>query len=269
MLRASTDAAAPPPLSAYQELAPPSELRDLLVCRWRQQVTADRAQRIVPDGCIDLVWRAGRELIVAGPATRATIAALPAGSMTVGVRFAPGTGAGVAGLPLGELRDENVSLAEVWGAEVVARLEEMLVAAATPLAQIELLERAVAARRALAPPADPLVLAAVAAVGDAGRGGAASGAREPRVHELSEALGIGERQLLRRFRTAVGYGPKTLARVLRLQRFLAAAWAEPGATSGGGLARLALDAGYADQAHLTRDCRELAGLPPRRLLSGG
>lgn len=261
MPRATTDVAAPsPPLSAYQELAPPLELRDLLVCRWRQQVAVDRAQRVVPDGCVDLVWRAGRELIVAGPATRATIATLPAGSTTVGVRFAPGAGAGLAGVPLGELRDENVPLAQVWGDETTARLEEALAVAATPTAQVELLERAVAARRALVPPADALVLAAVETLG--------GGGREPRVRELSDALGIGERQLLRRFRAAVGYGPKTLARVLRFQRFLAAAWADPADATGGGLARLALDAGYADQAHLSRECRELAGLPPRRLLSG-
>ncbi|MDW5595199.1 helix-turn-helix domain-containing protein [Conexibacter stalactiti] len=282
MPRATTDAAAPPPpLSAYQELAPPRELRDLLVCRWRQQVVADRAQRVVPDGCVDLVWRAGRELIVAGPATRATIAALPAGSTTVGVRFAPGAGAGLAGFPLGELRDENVPLAQVWGEEAAARLEEALADAATAATQIELLEQAVVGRRALVPPADALVLAAVAAVGGsaglggagrlggARRGGGAWNGHEPRVRELSDALGIGERQLLRRFRAAVGYGPKTLARVLRFQRFLAAAWTDPAAATGGGLARLALDAGYADQAHLSRDCRELAGLPPRRLLRDG
>jgi AraC-like DNA-binding protein len=284
---ASTDAAAPPPLSTYRELAPSPELRDLLLCRWHQRVAADRAQRVVPDGCVDLVWRAGRELIVAGPATRATIAPLPAGSTTVGVRFAPGAGAALAGIPLCELRDENVPLAELWGGEATARLEDALAGADGVAAQLPLLERAVGARRAMAPAVDPLVAAAVGRLGAggarAGAGGASAraavgarerearerGLREPGVRELSEALGIGERQLLRRFRAAVGYGPKTLARVLRLQRFLAAAWADPGAAAGGGLGRLAIDVGYADQAHLSRDCRELAGLPPARLLRDG
>ena len=44
-----------------------------------------------------------------------------------------------------------------------------------------------------------------------------------RVAELGSALGVSERQLRRRFADAVGYGPKTLARVLRFQRFLASA----------------------------------------------
>jgi AraC-like DNA-binding protein len=274
--RASTDAAAPPPLSTYRELAPSPELGDLLLCRWHQRVAADRAQRVVPDGCVDLVWRAGRELIVAGPATRATIAPLPAGSTTAGVRFAPGAGAALAGIPLGELRDENVPLAELWGEEATARLEDALAGADGVAVQLALLERAVCERRAMAPAIDPLVAAAVGRLG-AGVGGARGrerearerSLREPGVRELSDALGIGERQLLRRFRAAVGYGPKTLARVMRLQRFLAAARADPGAAAGGGLGRLAIDVGYADQAHLSRDCRELAGLPPARLLRDG
>ena len=56
---------------------------------------------------------------------------------------------------------------------------------------------------------------------------------------------MSERQLLRRFRVAAGYGPKTLARVLRFARFV-------GGTDRGrsDIARLALDFGYADQAHL-------------------
>ena len=79
------------------------------------------------------------------------------------------------------------------------------------------------------------------------------------------ALGIGDRQLRRRFADAVGYGPKTLERVLRFQRFLglAAREARPD------LAWLALEAGYADQAHLTRECTRLAGLPPAALLAAG
>ena len=55
---------------------------------------------------------------------------------------------------------------------------------------------------------------------------------------------------------------KTLQRILRLQRFLALGRADPSAR----LARLAADAGYADQAHLGRDCRALAGATPAELV---
>jgi AraC-like DNA-binding protein len=61
---------------------------------------------------------------------------------------------------------------------------------------------------------------------------------------LSDALGVSERQLLRRFDKAVGYGPKTLDRVLRFQRFRSRA---PSVARGDeDLVRVAADLGYAD-----------------------
>jgi methylphosphotriester-DNA--protein-cysteine methyltransferase len=74
---------------------------------------------------------------------------------------------------------------------------------------------------------------------------------------MARDLGVSERQLRRRFHAAVGYGPKTLARILRFRRFVDAI--DRGRSD---LAALAFDAGYADQAHLTRETRRLAGLPP-------
>jgi len=93
-------------------------------------------------------------------------------------------------------------------------------------------------------------------------------ARQPhgRVADLPALIGLGERQLRRRFQVAVGYEPKRLARILRLQRLLALAERTP--PGRGRLAALALAAGYADQAHLVRECVELAGLTPGALLPG-
>jgi AraC-like DNA-binding protein len=70
---------------------------------------------------------------------------------------------------------------------------------------------------------------------------------------------VGARQLHRRSRTAFGYGPKTLSRVLRLQRALAVAG------EGASYAEVAARSGYADQPHLTREVRALTGLTPGRL----
>jgi AraC-like DNA-binding protein len=71
-------------------------------------------------------------------------------------------------------------------------------------------------------------------------------------------LGVSARQLHRRISDAVGYGPKVLARVLRFRRLQALSPAP--------LAELALDAGYADQAHMTAEVTELAGVSPVRFL---
>jgi transcriptional regulator GlxA family with amidase domain len=81
---------------------------------------------------------------------------------------------------------------------------------------------------------------------------------------VGRRLAISERQLRRRIERAIGYSPRTLARVLRLQRFLTLAGRD-----GADLARLAADAGYADQPHLTRDCKALTGLPAAALLATG
>jgi AraC-like DNA-binding protein len=79
---------------------------------------------------------------------------------------------------------------------------------------------------------------------------AAAGAR---VEEIADELGLGTRQLHRRCLAAFGYGPKLLGRVLRLQQALALGRdGRPGAEA-------AAVAGFADQAHLARDLRALAG----------
>ncbi|MCP2338197.1 helix-turn-helix domain-containing protein [Actinomadura rupiterrae] len=82
--------------------------------------------------------------------------------------------------------------------------------------------------------------------------GLASGAS---VRDVADAVGLGERQLRRRALASFGYGPKVLQRVLRFQQALRAARA------GAPLAETALDAGYADQAHMSHEVRELAGVP--------
>ena len=56
-------------------------------------------------------------------------------------------------------------------------------------------------------------------------------ARHPagRIADLCRLLEVGERRLRRRFAAAIGYGPKTFQRALRLQRVLAQAGRLPGA----------------------------------------
>ena len=88
---------------------------------------------------------------------------------------------------------------------------------------------------------------------------------------LATHLALSESQLRRRCLQAVGLSPKTLQRTLRFQGFLALAQA--GATASGrrgadGMAGLAVDVGYADQAHLSRECLRLTGVTPRQLLRG-
>lgn len=195
---------------------------------------------------MDLLWNDGR-LLVAGPDTRAYVAdGAPTG--WAGLRFYPGTAPAFLGVPAHELRDRRVELGDLWPAALVRRLTARVNAAGDPASGLEevVLERAAGIERP-----DPMLRRVVAAL-EAGRP----------VAVTADELGLGARQLHRKSLAAFGYGPKTLARVLRLQRALALA------RNGVPYAETAARTGYADQAHLARDVRELAGLPLGELLGG-
>jgi AraC-like DNA-binding protein len=236
-------------VSTYRELPPPAALADWVCCAWVSSRSG--GARILPDGCADLVWT-GRRLIVAGPATGSHVASEAPGATKVGVRFRVGAAGAALGLPAAELRDENPVAAEVIGTEPGERVEAVSDSAERMLME---LTAVVSERLRDAPPADPLVRAAALSLA----------APDARVREVAERLGLSERQLRRRFEDAVGYGPKVLARVLRLQRFVALA--RHGGAGEAGLSRLAFDAGYADQAHLSRECAALTGVTPSMLLA--
>jgi AraC-like DNA-binding protein len=89
------------------------------------------------------------------------------------------------------------------------------------------------------------------------------------VSALADSIGWSARRLHREITATCGYGPKTLQRIVRMQRTLRLARRRERAFPAAPLrlATLALDAGYADQAHMTRELRDLTGLTPRELLS--
>jgi AraC-like DNA-binding protein len=203
---------------------------------------------VLPDACVDIVWRRGR-LLVVGPDRESFMSPVEPGETIVGLRLRPGSAGRVLALPAGEIRSTRVSLEDVWDGRLAERLGE----AGGDEHRRALLEDAVGARLPGMADPDRLVLAAIRQLGRPGS----------LVRSLSRDLGTSERQLLRRFNAAVGYGPKTLDRVLRFQRFRRKALA------GVDLARLATELGYADQAHLTRECVRLSGLTPMRLAARG
>jgi AraC-like DNA-binding protein len=182
---------------------------------------------VLPDGSADVVWTDAGEVFVAGPDTGPVERSLPAGAVIRGLRFRPGAAGAALGLPASELRDLRVPLEEVCKGGVADLLRRLPKTA----------------------PPSPLVLEAIRRLGRP----------TSRVRSLSDALFVSERQLRRVFQEAVGYGPKTLDRVLRFQRFLSLRRA------GRDLAGAAAELGYADQAHLTRESVRLSGVSPAKL----
>jgi AraC-like DNA-binding protein len=231
---------------SYREHAPSDALAPWLACAWERRGDGGAPVRVLPDGCIDIVWTEGLGTHVVGANTTAFLVSVPAGTRVAGVRMQPGAGAALLGIDAAALRDARVALADVW-ADDGRVLEERVQAAADPVAAL-LAELGARAPR-LAPP-DPLVRGAVARLHDP----------RARVESLARELAVSARQLRRRFEASVGYGPKRLARVLRLERALGAA------RTGEELALAAAGAGYTDQAHFAHDCRALAGVSPSALL---
>lgn len=232
---------------SYREHAPPPALVPWLACTWERCAHDGESVRVLPDGCVDVVWteRSGTQIV--GANTTAFVVSIEAGRRVVGARLRPGAAPGLLGVAGEAVRDARVAVEELWGSEgagLARRLDEN----ADPVAG---LRAALLARAARAERPDHLVGETVARL-----------ARPDTVIAgLAGELGVSERQLRRRVSAAVGYGPKRLARVLRLERALNAARA------GEELARAAVEAGYADQAHFTNDCRALAGVPPSVVLA--
>lgn len=234
----------------YRELAPSSALAPLTRCRWRQHTHSARTLRIVPDRCMDLLWN-GRELLVAGSDSRFVDHHL-APSTTVGLRFRSGALPVLLDLTAEALRDQRIPLAHFWG-DRASRLVDALVGADAGK-ELGLLERALHEHpRATARP-DRLIAALTTLLADVQE-------PEPRIARVAHTLGLSERQLLRRTQRAIGYGPKLLARILRLEAAQRALHHTPERS----LAALAQELGYADQAHLSHDAAELFGTTPTRM----
>jgi AraC-like DNA-binding protein len=214
------------------------------VVLWQSVAPADGRTRILPDGCLDLIWD-GRELLVAGPDSAARWHESPAGSRYTGLRFHYGVGPALLGIPASEVLDASPPLAQLWPSAAVRLLAEQVAPdPATALARW-------AAGRGRDYPADPL----------GARVHELAGRAQP-VAQMADQLGLSARQLHRRCLPVFGYGPRRLSRILRMTRAL------DRARAGRPLAEVAAVCGYADQAHLTRELSALGGAPPTSLLAG-
>lgn len=248
--------------ASYIERPPVTALAGLVSSTWVQRIapgTAPYIHRNVPNGGIELVCRLGSVPRLAGPLTRARVETLAAGSTVVGLRFHPGAAAPVLGMPASELADLMLDADTVWGREVAAIGERM---AEAPSAQraVTLLQQVVAGRLADAVRPDPVVAEAVRRLMPWQTGDVTS---------LWSSLAMSERSFRRQCQAMIGVGPKALQRMLRFQGFLARvqyALSRGKRPEGEGLALLAAEAGYADQAHLTHECVRLTGVTPRVFL---
>ncbi|MDX8480378.1 AraC family transcriptional regulator [Mesorhizobium sp. VK24D] len=209
---------------------------------------------ITPDATIDLQWIDGR-FRIAGPDKELQIERPLAGAVIVGFRFRPGAAAGWLGVPAGEIVGGRLDLGELWGTRA-RELSDRIKAAPDLAGVVRQLEETVGMHTEGRDALDPLMGRAFEVIDEG------LPPETPLVPFLQRHLHMSERTLRRRFEDAFGYGPKTLDRILRFHRFRRL---REKAGDNASTAVLAVDAGYADQAHLIRESRRLTGVTPTAL----
>lgn len=213
---------------------------------------------LILDGAVAVVAgeggaRALSGLVVSGPRTRPVTSVSLAPVRSLCVILYPDAFALLTGIAPARLQDRDEAAAGWLDAGWEAWTPALRERAGDEAAQAAWIEAWLAARwRERSAGWDPALGESLRSI--TGADGVAGTAR---------TLGVGERQVQRRYREEIGVTP---AQARRLQRMNEAVYAlrDPGAAKDT-LAALAAELGYADQAHMARELRELAGLPPSRL----
>lgn len=169
----------------------------------------------------------------------------------VQVNFTPLGARRFFGLPMSELRDRMVGLDDALGFDGIA-LRERLGDAPDWGTRFDIAENYIAGRLVEANALSPEVAWAYRTV-------IASGGRT-RISVLAGEIGWSRKHLAAKFTDAIGIAPKTLSRIVRFNRALSLSKRQDDDWAG-----IAADCGYADQAHLAREFRQLAGETPTGL----
>ncbi|MEO8191371.1 MAG: AraC family transcriptional regulator [Acidobacteriota bacterium] len=259
------------PPAPYREYRLRAPLSQFVECVWFLFAPARAAgappERILPDGCVEVVVQlAGRtrasrgggpfvlqpSAFVVGPFASPLLLE-PVGALeTLGIRFRPGGASPFLPLPVDLLLGVDLEIDLAFGRTGTELVERLRVPGAiSDLSRVRLVEEFLLARLR-------------GRIGGDGRRSPVAGAVSrmlsiPRysVSRIARECGRSTRQVERYFRAEVGLPPRLLGRLIRFQRVLrAAAERETPWIS------VALDCGYADQAHLIRDFREFAGQTP-------
>jgi AraC-like DNA-binding protein len=222
---------------------------------WASQTHAPGSYRVLPDGRCDLILRytatpngpTDIEPILTGTAARAHDVPLIPNSGFVGARFRPGHAARFLRISPMSLGPEGKRGAQVLS--LCPHLSSLIAPVSDPTMLEQRLTRFLAETAHSAPPPAPWIQAL-------GQAFHVSSGRLS-VAELARLHGLSLRHLTRKWQEMTGFTPKTYTMVLQFQRALRLIELH-GLTA----AEAAFEAGYADQAHMTRAFRQFAGFTP-------
>lgn len=237
--------------SSWREYPPSAALARAQDCTWTGVGGFGHTVMLVPDGCLDIVWN-GARLTATLPRAHGVRRRVEATSLNIGLRVRRGWAGALLGPTLVHAGGAEAELGTAWGAfgeHAVARLR----AAPEPAGKRAVLEALVADR--LVDGVAPSEAALESLRQLQAEPGLSAGA-------LRRRLGISERTLRRQIAAATGLSPKGLQRVFRFQAMRRRLEDAAGADS---VAVIAAELGYADQAHMTRECRVMTGRTPAEL----
>lgn len=251
--------------ASFHSRRPVAPLDRFIETVWTSQRSAGLAHARewgLPTGCADLVvpldgqrlWRfdraddaLGRSFaggVLQGAQDRAVLRDTSRASLVVGAHFKPSGLAAFWREPAHAFAGLTLSLDDLWP-RFGDELREQIGAGAPPEQRLDQLERALLRRLRVDAAPDPLTRWATRQLAD----GAAVG-------DVQRASGFAAATFIARYRAACGLAPKRHAAVMRFQALLRAT------PSQASWAALAADAGYADQAHMSRQFTEFAGMTP-------
>jgi len=212
---------------------------------------------VLPDGCMDLLFRVGHDRAgvhasIVGTMTTAIVAPPASLRAFVGVRFKPGEAFAFLDLAAADATDEEVSPLDAGLCDLSPMQDSLARTHAREWPA--LLDRFLLARLSVARPSDARLRGAVDSI--------ASAQGNVRVAGVASSVGFSERQMERVFLERVGISPKSFARVSRVQALVSVLGTQRDLSWAG----LAASLGYADQAHLVREVRALTGVTPGALL---
>ena len=241
----------------YREYAATRVLRPYVACYWtRVAPCSPVVHRVLPDGCIDIIFdllvERFSEGMIVGTMTRPLLFQPEGPTHMVAVRFRPGGATPFLRCSAEEITNSQLDLSSAW--EDTFYLAERIRNDNRTERQIQQLESALLARLETTSPLDRRVQEAVSILQ----------AQRRRVETVAADVDVSRQHLSRLFRRHVGVGPKCFERVVRMRRLLASVKT----VNETNWSTAALDVGYYDQAHMIAECRSLTGLTPTDLFQG-
>lgn len=231
---------------------PTGRLSGQIQAIWSAQANASVSRRLFGDACSGVMFNLGTPLTLESNTLGQGVYGLPVsrkanvvrflpGSRVVGVRFLPGVGRARLGACFSEPHALSGADFPDW-----ALLLQQLRHTRGHYQALVCVYRWLCSHTE-----NPLPLALTQAISQIG---------ERRMADIGEGTELGQRQLSRHFRHYLGLTPKQFQRVIRVKDAITALKA-----SRQSLAEFALEHGFSDQAHMTREFHQLAGVTPNRV----